>query len=209
MIGTDTDVGKTVVSALFLSRYRHKKLGYWKPIASGEPSDAYTIQQWVPEAVVRGLYHFKTPVSPHLAARLEHAHIDVSLLFSTFEKMQQEDHAWLLEGAGGLLTPLTYQGVCLADVLRTLQLPCVLVTRGTLGTLNHTCLTVEAAHARGIPLLGLVVSGAHTPENLEDLTRLTGLPLIDVVEPLPTLTPATFAQRASQCDPLGVLNPWT
>lgn len=174
--GTDTDVGKTFVSAI-LARGLCAK--YWKPVQTGPESawDRKKVQKltgladsyFFPER-----FSFPDPVSPHAAAEDE----NISILLEDFILPEAGgDEFLLVEGAGGVLTPLS-RSLSMADLIRHLNLPAILVTRTNLGTLNHTRMAVEALLNRGIELIGLVALGPDHPENLRDLPLFTGIPLL-------------------------------
>lgn len=160
--GTDTDVGKTVVSALLtLGLGAH----YWKPVQCGLEGggdrdrvgrllglSAEQIQQrLLPEA-----YRFSAPVSPHWAAELEGVRLEQERL-----DLPAVPGPLVVETAGGLLVPLR-RDLMQIDQIQRWGLPVVLVARSGLGTLNHTLLSVEALRHRHIPLLGLILNGPRT-----------------------------------------------
>lgn len=153
--GIHTDIGKTVVAAIVTEALQ---ADYWKPVQAGslENSDSMTVKKLLfntqsvvhPEAV-----QLQMAASPHTAARHENRTID----FREFV-LPQTDHTLIVETAGGLFSPIDEQGT-MADFLQVKGLPALLVTRHYLGSINHTLLCVEAMKHRGIPLLGLIVSG--------------------------------------------------
>ncbi len=212
VIGTDTGVGKTVISALILARYgRRRKLAYWKPIQSGasEGTDRSRIERWT-----RGLaetleeeYCFRRPLSPHLAARLERKTIDPERVLAALVRHAMEDarRNLVIEGVGGLLVPLTERGYLLADLLREMALPCLVVARTALGTINHTLLALEAARARGIPVAGVVLSGPRNEPNREAIERFGKIQVVAAVEPIRPLGRAGILQAARSFDRRGVL----
>lgn len=168
--GTDTDVGKTVVSAVLA-----KALGrpYFKPVQSGTPTDTSTVRALVgvpthPEAVV-----LTRPASPHAAAHDEGRRI-------TLEQLTAPPGPLVVEGAGGWMVPYAVHGAEVlwqADVVRHLGLPVVVVARTSLGTLNHTLLTLRAIRADGLEPVGLVLVGDPHPENERDLPVLGDVPV--------------------------------
>jgi dethiobiotin synthetase len=153
--GTDTGIGKTVFAAALagaLDGY------YWKPIQSGldDETDSETarrLSNLPTERILPERYRLKTPASPHLAARIDAVEIDVEQL-----DLPSTTRPLIIEGAGGLLVPLT-RGVTYIDVFARWRMPLVLCARTTLGTINHTLLSVEAIRTRGIPLLGVAFIG--------------------------------------------------
>ncbi len=213
--GTDTDVGKTVVSAILLARYgslRHP-VGYWKPIATGcdpaaaSPSDRDTVRGWVGSAVpmVESVYPFAPPVSPHLAARQAGTVIEPDTLLAAWRRWQKTGRALVIEGIGGVLVPLDDRGTLLVDLFAALRLPCLVVARTAVGTINHTLLTLEALRARGVPIAGLVMNG---PPNHDNHAAIWQLGDIDLMLDLPSIDPldATgIRTAATRFDPDGGL----
>jgi dethiobiotin synthase len=183
--GTDTGIGKTVVSALLLLRYgADVPLAYWKPIATGSVEGRDT--EWVRRraghraTIADEHYLFRPPVSPHLAARRAGVRIRPSSVVKAFAELGRENPKlrWVVEGAGGLLVPLTDRGYLFADLIAELELPALIVARSTLGTINHTLLSIEAARARGIPVLGVVLNGPPNPENRRAIERFGRVPVV-------------------------------
>jgi dethiobiotin synthetase len=183
--GTDTDVGKTVVSALVVQGLGAR---YWKPVQSGlEPSggDTGTVEallQLPPERVVPEAYRLTLPASPHWAAERDGVRIEAERL-----ALPTGDDPLVVETAGGLLVPLRLDWLQI-DQLALWRLPVLLVARSGLGTLNHTLLSVEALQRRGLPLLGLVLNGPIHPDNPRTLEALTGVPVLAELPPLQPLT---------------------
>ena len=188
--GTDTDVGKTVVSALLVQGLDAR---YWKPVQSGsDGSDTGTVQQLLalpPERVVPEAYRLRLPASPHWAAERDGVRIETGRL-----ALPSGDDALVVETAGGLLVPLRRDWLQI-DQLHHWNLPVVLVARSGLGTLNHTLLSVEALERRRIPVLGLVLNGPIHPDNPRTLEALTGAPVLAELPPLEPLTEDGLAQQ--------------
>ena len=158
--GTDTGIGKTVFAAALagaLGAY------YWKPIQAGllEETDRQAVlrlsglseERLLPEA-----YRLKTPASPHLAAENDGITIDPQAL-----DLPNTEGPLVVEGAGGLLVPLTRE-IAYIDVIARWRAPVVLCARTTLGTINHSLLSTEALRTRGVPLLGIVFIGDENAE---------------------------------------------
>ena len=170
IIGTDTGVGKTHVTVMLAAGLRARGRRVWlhKPVACGDwdgssADDGRRLRAAVDDGQDPATvcpYEFPEPLSPHLAA----ARAGTTLTADMFDvgiATVRGTHDLLVEGAGGLLSPLTHDRLSYADLLPRWGLPAIIVTRPDLGTLNHTALTVRAARAAGIPLLGLVISTAH------------------------------------------------
>ncbi len=181
--GTDTDVGKTVVSALLV-----QGLGahYWKPVQSGTDGggDTGRVQQLLglpPERVWPEAYRLTAPVSPHWAAERDGLSIDPARL-----ALPAGDGPLVVETAGGLLVPLRRNWLQIEQIA-VWGLPVLLVARSGLGTLNHTLLSLEALSRRSIPVLGLVLNGDPHPDNPRTLEALGGVPVLAELPPLDPL----------------------
>lgn len=161
--GTDTNVGKTVVSALLCAA-----IGaiYWKPIQTGsrEGTDRNTVMRLAELPRNRTLpenYIFAPPVSPHLAARMAGARIELRKIrapeIAASERM-------IAEGAGGALVPINRTQL-MTDLMRHLGFPVLLVSRTSLGTINHTLLSLAALRAARVEIRGVILVGKANLEN--------------------------------------------
>lgn len=152
--GIGTEVGKTIVSAVFCEAFG---LDYWKPIQSGadEDDDSHSISSLVTKeiSIFPNTYCFKAPLSPDQAAKLEGITIDPNKL-----SLPNSEHL-LIEPAGGLMVPLTNEGFLFSDQLQLWNLPIVLVSRFYLGSINHTLLSIELLKSKGLDLAGIVFTG--------------------------------------------------
>lgn len=181
--GTDTGVGKTVVACALLRSLRARGIdaGAMKPIETGVggagPRDALALRAAAGDADPLGdvcPQRFSLPAAPTVAARDAGERVDLEAVRAAFERLAAR-HDWLVvEGAGGLLVPAA-AGVRMADLAAQLGLPLLLVARAALGTINHTLLTLEAAAARGLPLVGVVVSHAGGALSAADAANLGAL----------------------------------
>ena len=204
VVGTGTEVGKTITCAVLLSRYAGvSRLAYWKPIATGsvEGRDTLVTQGLCPHQVdiLPESYLFQPPVSPHLAARLARKRIRLERIREALSTHQSEDplRSLVIEGIGGLLVPLTAGGHLLADLLQEMGLPCLLVASSTLGTINHTLLTIEAMRWRDLKLVGVVLNGPRNRENCQAIRKFGQVPIISEIEPIDPLSPESI-RRASR-----------
>ena len=181
--GTDTDVGKTIVSSFLVQGLKGI---YWKPIQSGteEGTDTKTVCNLLnlePNRYLSERYKFKAPVSPHWAAEQESGFIEPSNL-----KLPDLDELIIIETAGGLMVPLNRDWLQI-DQLKVWRAPIILVARTGLGTLNHTLLSLEALKRRNIDVLGIVLNGPphkdnpKTIEQFGDTKILASLPIFDEV----------------------------
>ncbi|MEZ5876023.1 MAG: dethiobiotin synthase [Hyphomicrobiales bacterium] len=186
--GTDTDVGKTLVSAWLLTQL---DASYWKPIQAGmDPStDASAVQRIAelpPERILPEAYLLPEPLAPHEAARRAGITLDM-------DKLEAPQHEGLLivEGAGGLMVPIN-DDAYMIDLAADLDLPIILVTRSTLGTINHTLLSIEAIRRRGLPLAGVVITGPETPHNRAAIERYGQIEVIAEIPWLDTIDRSTL-----------------
>jgi dethiobiotin synthase len=161
--GTDTGVGKTVISALLCAAL---DAIYWKPIQTGtrEGTDRRTVMRLarlpqsrtIPEA-----YCFSPPVSPHLAARRAGVRIDLRKI--RIPRIAAGENL-IAEGAGGALVPINATQLS-TDLMRRLKLPVFLVARTSLGTINHTLLSLAALRAARLDVRGVIMVGKPDREN--------------------------------------------
>lgn len=200
--GTDTGVGKTLAAAALCRAERQagRTVVYAKPVQTGlepgEPGDAAFVAAAAGVPVVECL-RFPEPLAPAVASCRAGTTIDVDGLLAELAKAGDGFDRVVVEGAGGLLVPLE-DDLTMADLAGRLGAVLVVVTRPTLGTLNHTALTVEAADTRGLPIEGLIVSGwpaepGTTEEtNLERLSAMAPvLGLLPLYTGLDTADPTT------------------
>ena len=205
--GTDTGVGKTVVTAAVLAAARKRGLSVacMKPVESGvgddADSDACALAATAGLPVQQtALYRFADPVAPGVAAERVGKVIDFERIWDRLQALEAgRPDLLLVEGAGGLLVPLG-AGRMMADLIRELALPLIVVARDGLGTINHTLLTVEVAVSRGLPVAGIVLSRTSRDpldgqENLREIERALGgdPPVLGIVPYLSDRSPASLA----------------
>ena len=194
--GTDTDVGKTVVSAWLLA---HLDACYWKPVQAGaEPeTDSATVRRLAEVSADRILpeaYLLSEPIAPHEAAQRTGIAIDMAKLVPP-----PCDRPLVVEGAGGLMVPLTDEAY-VVDLATELHLPLILVTRSTIGTINHTLLSLEAIRRRGLPLAGVVINGPETPHNRAAIERYGQVEVIAEIPWLETVSRSTLLAIQPELD---------
>ncbi len=188
--GTDTDIGKTVVAALLTQALRAT---YWKPIQSGvaDGTDTRTVQtltgmddsHFLPEA-----YVLTEPLSPHLSAERDGVTIDMERL-----ALPAVDGHLIIEGAGGLLVPVT-RHLLQVELFARWQLPIILCARTGLGTINHTLLSIEALRSRNLTLHGLIFVGADNPDNIRTIADISGARVLGHLPHLPVANAATLSE---------------
>lgn len=204
--GTDTEVGKTLVSCALLLHLRktHARVVGMKPVAAGttmtpdgeDNEDAQALRAASSIRVPRELdnpYCLPLPMSPHLAARAAGQRIDVDLLVERYRQLAAQADAVVVEGAGGFHVPLN-ESQTGADLAQALQLPIVLVVGLRLGCLNHALLTQEAVLSRGLHIAGWVANRidpamASQDDNIETLCKRLKAPLWADVPHLPEARP--------------------
>lgn len=183
--GTDTGVGKTLVSAVLT--YVLKGC-YWKPIQSGlqdDLPDSEQVKQWTSLAADHffpSRYLLQAPLSPDQAASLEKVTLDLDEC-----QLPVTKRTLIVEGAGGIYVPLNDKQNML-DLMKKLALPVIIVARGTLGTINHTLLTIEGLRRNQIPIHGVVFNGKLNPanqkaiENWGQVRTLFQVPFFDTID---------------------------
>ena len=210
--GTDTGVGKTVAAAALLHRFRGQfPVRYWKPIQTGIEQDDDTAEvarlaacsaQEILSAGVR----LERPVSPHLAARWAGKPIDVDALAALLNA-EPGATRWIVEGAGGVLVPVG-ETTNIADLIARLGLPAVVVARSTLGTINHTLLTIEALGRRAIPVAGVIMVGVPNADNRDAIERYGHIEVLGEMPRFESLNAGELAAwAASHLDQNGRLAP--
>ena len=170
--GTDTDVGKTVIAAWLCT---HWQADYWKPIQSGtrEGTDSEAVAQLSPSTTIHEeSYVFSEFVSPHLAADLEGEKIDITNI-----AIPKTSKPLLIEGAGGLCVPIN-DSFLMIDLIAILKVPVLVVARSTLGTINHTCLTIQALREKHIPILGVILNGPFNRSNAQAIEQWGQVPIL-------------------------------
>jgi len=193
--GTDTGVGKTVVSTALaiLLRQRGIRVGVMKPVTSGciersgrlVSEDAELLAAGAGVAVCDEIapYLLRAPVAPSAAAEKDGVRIEFSRILAAYHRLADRYDFIIVEGAGGLMVPLA-GGLLVADLVKLLALPLLVVARPGLGTVNHTLLTCFAARHMELQVRGVVVNGY--PEN-PGLAEATAPHMIDSLSGAPLL----------------------
>jgi len=190
--GTDTHVGKTVLSALLVAALNGT---YWKPIQTGaaEGTDRQQVMRWaeLPESrTVAECYCFDPPVSPHLAAEAAGITIEISRIC---RPSQIPAPPLIIEGAGGVLAPINGSEMML-DLIGKLGAPVVVASRTALGTINHTVLTVRALRGAGVCVKGVVMIGPENQDNERAVERYGAVPVIGRIPLLDRICRSTLVQ---------------
>ncbi len=175
--GIGTDVGKTVASAILTEAL---EADYWKPIQAGDlsNSDTHKVARWVNNPETKffdSAFNLKTPMSPHAAAE-----IDGVTLSKSKVKRPKTSKNLVIEGAGGLLVPISNTQT-IADLISKKD-RVVVVSRHYLGSINHTLLTIESLRAKGLEVFGIIFNGPSTKTTEDIITKMTKVPVIGRIE---------------------------
>jgi dethiobiotin synthetase len=190
--GTDTGIGKTVVCAMLTLALEGI---YWKPIQSG--TDGGTDTQRVraltdlpPSHFLPERYVLRAPLSPHRAAELD----GITIALESLDLPQTDGNRRLIvEGAGGVLVPIDRQTLQIALFSRW-RAPVLVVARTTLGTINHTLLTLEALQRRAIETMGIIFVGDAMPDTERTIAEFGGLRILGRLPILPALDAGTLRE---------------
>lgn len=188
--GTDTGIGKTVASALLCAAL---DAIYWKPIQTGsrEGTDRATVMEIAglpAERTIPESYCFAPPVSPHLAAHLAGKRIDLRKI--KMPRLAAAENL-IVEGAGGVLVPVNEKQL-MTDLMRRLRLPVLLAARSSLGTINHTLLSLAALRAARLKVRGVILVGARNDENRKAIEHYGRARVVGFIPLLPGLNRATL-----------------
>lgn len=201
--GTDTEIGKTLVSGALILKLRERgvnALGF-KPVVAGTYQNAQGIIQnedletlriasnLPPEQTDLCPYVLDTPAAPHLVAKHQNQHLDTEIMREAFKRIQRQSDCVVVEGAGGFLTPLN-DHENLGDFVQQLELPIILVVGMKLGCINHALLTAEAIQSRKLPFAGWIANSLSTEmsfldENIETLESRIQAPFLGHIPTLP------------------------
>lgn len=196
--GTDTDIGKTFVTSALALTFQSMgyKVGVFKPLQSGAietPSgllapDIESVKKLSTEIKTKYSYLLKGEVSPALAAKLSGVEISIDKIKNDFEDFSKSLDIVLVEGAGGLCAPAT-ENMLMADLIKALNIPAVLVTGAYLGSINHTLLSIKYMESLNLAIRGLIIN--NYPKNTEDvavknmtkeLKEFTSVDILGIIE---------------------------
>jgi len=193
--GTDTGVGKTIVSTALAILLRQKgvRVGVMKPVTSGCPLVDGALVSEDAQLLAAGAgvdlsnevapYLLHEPVAPSVAAEKDGVRIEFSRILAAYHRLAESHDFIIVEGAGGLMVPLS-GGLLVADLVKLLDLPLLVIARPSLGTVNHTILTCFTARQLGLDVRGVVVNGFPESPGLAEssaphlIDSLSGVPLL-------------------------------
>ncbi|MFH1095953.1 MAG: dethiobiotin synthase [Candidatus Desantisbacteria bacterium] len=202
--GTDTGVGKTVVAGGLAGVWHRKgyNVGVMKPVATGgilingeiTSPDLLFLQAAIgnvsrDEKALTMPYCLKTPAAPAIAAEVEGIEIIPEKIIEAYSILSNRHEIMVVEGIGGLLVPITYNYL-VANLVRDLQLPLLIVTSSRLGTINHTLLTIKCAQSYGLSIAGIIINMLPDTTSFtiaeqtfpQVLKKLTEVPILGVME---------------------------
>lgn len=187
--GTDTGIGKTVFASALVGALR---ASYWKPVQAGlvPPIDSETVAQLSgasDDRILPEAYRLKEPVAPHIAACYMKISLDPARL-----DLPEVDGPLVVEGAGGVLVPVTPQFL-FADLFARWGMPVVLVARTALGTINHSLLSIEALRARRVPILGIAFIGMPNEDGEAAIVDIGGVKRLGRLPPIDPLDAVSLA----------------
>jgi dethiobiotin synthetase len=198
--GTDTGVGKTFVAVKLIEAMKNKglKVCPMKPVESG---CRIRKDRLIPEDTVKMLkasglkesidvvnpYRLRHPLAPSIAAEIEGVRINKKKIFLAYNRLLSKYDVTIVEGAGGIMVPI-YKNYLFLNLVEELNLPVVIVSRPSLGTINHTLLTIEALKNKKLNILGVIINysarikkGLPERTNPEVIEKLGRVPLLDIV----------------------------
>ncbi|MGL5617062.1 MAG: dethiobiotin synthase [Sarcina sp.] len=198
---TDTDAGKTFITAgiMYLLRKNNCNATYFKAALSGAeiedgkliPGDTHFVSKvsnLLEDYNLLTPFIYKTAVSPHLASNMEGNPVNLEIVLNNYNKLKKKYDYVVAEGSGGIICPLSWgeNKILLEDLIKALNLSTILVTKATLGTINHTVLTVKYMESIGIKVKGIIVNlfDENNPchrDNLKMIEELTSIKIIAVI----------------------------
>ncbi|RWD49594.1 MAG: ATP-dependent dethiobiotin synthetase BioD [Mesorhizobium sp.] len=186
--GTDTGIGKTVFSAGLAGLLDGF---YWKPVQSGldGETDSEAVARLAglpPGRVLPEVYRLRNPLSPHRSAEIDGVAIEAAKL-----SLPALPGPLVIEGAGGLMVPVNRR-TRFIDIFTQWRLPVILCARTTLGTINHTLLSIEALRARSIPLIGIAFIGEEVADTQRTIAEFGNVPQLGRLPHLNPLTDRTL-----------------
>jgi dethiobiotin synthetase len=201
--GTDTGVGKTIISCGLAAELKGKKIdvGVFKPLLSGisryhPESDTSLLKQMSQTSLSYEditPFEFEEPLAPYIAGKLEGKVVRIEDVLNHWEIIKHKHEYFIVEGAGGISVPLG-ESFLVSDLIKALQLPIIIVARPNLGTINHTFLTVQYATSIGLRVAGIVINGISDNPDLVEKTNpkiieeICNVPILGITPKLKNIT---------------------
>ncbi|WP_427337796.1 dethiobiotin synthase [Caloranaerobacter sp. DY30410] len=199
IVGTDTDVGKSVITAglVYILRKNGINACSFKAVQSGGiiengrliSGDTVLVKKVCnleEDENLMNPYCLKIPVSPHLAAKIEGIEISKKKILDTYRKLSQKYEYIIAEGSGGIIVPIIENRYFIYDLIKDLNLPIIIVSRADVGTINHTVLTVKFAESIGLDIKGIIINRytgkIHERDNIETIKNITKKEILAVID---------------------------
>jgi len=212
--GTDTDVGKTCVTAALITMIKRsgKDVGFMKPFATGHKQNSEfkssdvesleSISKTNDSDELLNPYFFSIPASPFTAAKKLDIEINLSFVHSAYDKLLSIHDCVLVEGIGGVMTPIK-SDYTVCNLIKDLGLGTIIVCDSKIGTVNHTLMTCKMCESYGITIIGIVINsvtknGYNITELKHDLEELTGKPVLGGIEHIDNFELEKFIENFSQ-----------
>ena len=196
---TGTDIGKTYVSALICKQMKEEgfDIGYYKAALSGSnditDSDAWYVKEKANltdsyEEMVS--YTYKHAYSPHLAAQIEGNPPDMKVIKKAYKNISKNHEYMIVEGSGGIICPIRYDDdkkIFLEDIIKELDLPCLIVADAGLGTINSAVLTIEYMKSKKIKIKGIILNrfeeaNVMHEDNKEMIEKITNIKTVGIID---------------------------
>ncbi|MEI0526343.1 dethiobiotin synthase [Brachyspira murdochii] len=196
---TGTDIGKTYVSALICKQMKEEgfDIGYYKAALSGSnditDSDAWYVKERANltdsyEEMVS--YTYKHAYSPHLAAQIEGNPPDMKVIKKAYKNISKNHEYMIVEGSGGIICPIRYDDdkkIFLEDIIKELDLPCLIVADAGLGTINSAVLTIEYMKSKKIKIKGIILNrfeeaNVMHEDNKEMIEKITNIKTVGIID---------------------------
>jgi len=212
--GTDTDVGKTCVTAALITMIKklEKNVGFMKPFATGHKQNSEfkssdveslaSISQINDPEELLNPYFFSIPASPFTAAKKLNIDIKLSVINSAYRKLLSMHDCMIVEGIGGVMTPIK-SDYTVCNLIKELNLSTIIVCDSKIGTVNHTLMTCKMCELYKIPIAGIIINsvtknGYNLIELKNNLEELTGLPVLGSVQHMDVFQLEKFIEIFSQ-----------
>lgn len=204
VVGVDTNVGKTVVSAGLLKlMHGFRKATYWKPVQTGtilgdDTNDVRALTEFTPDCYMEPTYRFPDPMAPRNAAKKWGKTIELSAIMDQFNKRSQPERFLVVEGAGGVLVPMN-DTATQKDLIVELGLPVLLVAEDRIGAINHSVLAIEALRHAGANVSGVVLTKAQG--NLGNAENITHFGKVEILAEIPPYEDTRTIVAQVSCNP--------
>ncbi len=213
IIGTDTDVGKTFVTAgiTYILRKHNLNACSFKPVQSGGILKENKVISGDIEFIkniteinetnqMMNSYCLKESVSPHIASEIENITIDKNKIIKDYKILQEKYDYVVVEGAGGTIVPIIRDRYYIYDLIKDLNIPVVIVARAGVGTINHTVLTINFLKNKGIEVKGIIINeysnSYYEDDNIKVIKNITGVDVISIINKLKIEDDKEFVLKA-------------